>query len=119
MNDFSLQLSKSTEELRKLILDNPDLPIVILVGEDAIGSDYYYTYATKISYHIDEYLDHKDYDECVITDRDELEERLEDYYCDEPECENLQDAEFDEFIQQKMQEYEPYWKKAIFIYADN
>ena len=119
MEDKSLHLSKSTEELRKLITENPELPIVILAGENATDSDYYWTYATDISYGIDEYLDHRDYDECVITDRGVLEEKLEDYWCDEPECENLNSTEFDEFIQQKLKEYEPYWKKAIFIYADN
>lgn len=30
-------LSKETGELRKLILENPDLPIVVLAGQDATG----------------------------------------------------------------------------------
>lgn len=32
-------LVKETEELRKLILENPDLPIVVLVGRDCNCGD--------------------------------------------------------------------------------
>ena len=36
MNKFrSYTLSKESDELKKLILENPDLPIVVLAGEEA------------------------------------------------------------------------------------
>ena len=36
MNKFyTYALSKKSDELKKLILENPDLPIVVLAGEEA------------------------------------------------------------------------------------
>ena len=41
-----LNIIKDSTELRKLIAENPDLPIVVMVGEDAAFSDCYWTYCT-------------------------------------------------------------------------
>lgn len=35
-------LLHSTEKLRKLILDNPDLPLLVFAGEDANSGEYSY-----------------------------------------------------------------------------
>lgn len=115
----SLKIETSTEELKKLISENPDLPIVVLASQDVcMGSDYYYTIAPNVSFGVQEYLDHIDYDENIIDDRDYLRECISDFMADDEEYENLSDAEFDLEVDKKMKEYEPYWKKAIFIYAD-
>ena len=34
-----IKLSKSTEELKKLIAEHPDYPIVVLAGEEANNGD--------------------------------------------------------------------------------
>ena len=114
-------LTQSTDELKKLIQENPDLPIVVLAGEDACGGGYSYcwTYCCNVSFHLDEILDCEfyDYDDTVFTDRDRLEEyigdMLYDEYHDKPE------EEYDEAIKNKLAELEPYWKKVIAIYATN
>ena len=112
-------LVKSSDELKKLILENPDLPIVVLAGEDANCGDYYWMFCSSISFHIDEILDcdFYDYDDAVFCDRDRLKEYIEemlyDEYCDEPE------EEYEKAIKDKLAELEPYWKKVIAIYASN
>lgn len=116
-NDYSL--STVSDELKKLIIENPDLPIVVLAGEEANSGDYSWMFCTDIYFRIDEILDcdFYDHDDTVITDRDRLEEIIEDNlydeYCDKAE------EEYDKAIKQKMQELEPYWKKVIAIYATN
>lgn len=120
MNKFrSYALAKESDELKKLILENPDLPIVVLAGEDAYNGDTYWMFCSSISFHIEEILDcdYVGYDDCVFTDKDLLEEyiadQLYDEYCDKSE------EEYEAAIKRKMEEFEPYWTKVIAIYATN
>ena len=120
MNKFrTYSLSKKSDELKKLILENPDLPIVVLVGEEANSGECYWMFCSDISFYINEILDcdyTNDYD-CVFTDRDALEEYIEnelyDEYCDKS------DEEYDAAIKNKLAELEPYWTKVIAIHATN
>jgi hypothetical protein len=117
----SLNISKSSEELRKLIMENPDLPIAVLVGEDVCDTGFYWTYVPDISCHIGEYLDCEDYEkfsEYVITDRDDFEERLQDIMADQDEYKDMSDDDFENAVKTELAKYDQYWKKAIFIYAD-
>ena len=112
-------LTQKTDELKKLILENPDLPIVVLAGEEANSGDHCWMFCNSISFHIDEILDcdYYDYDDTVFCDKDRLEEYIEDdlynEYCDKS------DEEYEKAIKDKLAELEPYWKKVITIYATN
>lgn len=116
-----LGIVHDTAELRKLIAENPDLPIVVLVGQEAASWDFWWTYCTDVNYGIEEILDcdtpfeH----EYVITDRGKLEDYLADYLCDLPKNKGLSDSEFDKLLKEEMAKYEPYWKRVIAIHADN
>lgn len=112
-------LTQKTDELKKLIFENPDLPIVVLASQDAAGYDFYWTYCSNISFHIDEILDCDYYDsnDCVFTDRDALEEHIENELYDEY-CEKTEE-EYENAIKDKLAELEPYWKKVIAIHATN
>lgn len=114
-----LNLAQNNEKLRKLIAENPDLPICVLCHQDLCSDEYAFTYATDIAVEICEILD------CetptgggvVYTDRDDLRDDLRDYYCDDYPDET--DAEYDAIIEEKLTEYEPYWKKCISIRCYN
>lgn len=116
---MSYSLTHSSDELKKLIFENPDLPIVVLAGEEASSYDFYWTYCSSVSCHISEILDcdYYDYDDTVFTDRDRLEEKIEedlyDEYCDKSE------EEYDAAVKRELEKYEPYWQKVIAIYATN
>ena len=112
-------LTKKSDELKKLILENPELPIVILADENAVSEDYGWTFCSNISFYIDEILDcdFYDYNDTVFTDRDRLEEYIEDMFYDEY-CEKSEE-EYEKVIKDKLVELEPYWKKVIAIYASN
>ena len=112
-------LSKNTDELKKLIAENPDLPIVILADEESNCGDYRWTYCSKISFDISEILDcdYYDYDDVVFTDRDRLEEKISDDlygdYFDKTK------EEYEDAVKNEIKKLEPYWTKVIAIYASN
>lgn len=116
-----LNLSKSSDELKQLIAENPDLPIVFLVGRYAASDDYGYTYCTQIHFSIEEILDCTlpFGDDYVYNDRDDFENALSDYLADCEEYENLSDEEFQTLLDKELSKYEPYWKKVIAITGDN
>ena len=114
-----LNLDHATDGLRRFILENPDLPIVILADESSVTDNGAWTYCSEISVKIEEILDceYYDYGDMVITDRGRLEEIIEDNlyedYHDKPE------SEYDAAIKAAAEKFEPYWKKVIAVYATN
>lgn len=108
-------------KLRKLIAENPELPIVVLVGEYAWSGEYEYEYCTDITCRIDEILDCETPfdDDMVFSDRDDFEEHLADYLMILPEAENLTDKEFDKIVEIEALKYAPYWRKVISIRIDD
>ena len=112
-------LTKSTEELKKLIAENPDLPIVVLASEDANCGDYSWMYCSNIYFSIDEILccDFYDHNEVVFDDREEFEEKIADllWY----DYKDKSEEEYEAAIKQELEKYEPYWKKVIAIWATN
>lgn len=116
-----LGIVHDTTELRKLIAENPDLPIVVLAGEQAWIEEYGYSYCTEVFCSLDWVLD------CEIpfgggivpTDKDDFEEQLANYLCDLPEYHTLSDEDFDRRLKEEVAKYEPYWKRVIAIHADN
>ena len=112
-----LNITKKTDELKKLIAEYPDYPIVVLAGEEANGGDYSWMCCSSISFEVCEILDtdYFDYNDEVITDRDRLEELIEDRLYDE----GLEGEELDKAVKAKIEELEPYWINVICIYADS
>lgn len=111
---------KQTDELKKLIAEHPDYPIVVIVSNEVVADDYGWWYAPEISFGIGEILDcEQDIDEeKTYVDRDDFEEDVQyNVECDE-NFENATDEEFDAEVKRIMTEYEPYWRKVIQIRAD-
>ena len=120
MNKFeSYRLSKESDELKKLILENPDLPVVVLAGEGANDGDHSWMFCSSIFFCVEEILDcdYVDYDDTVFVDRDRLEEKIGDDLADD--YSDKSQEEFEAAIKQRLEELEPYWKKVIAIYAGN
>ncbi len=113
--------TKQTDELKKLIAEHPDYPIVVLVANEVVADDDWgWWYAPSIRFGIGEILDcgQTINDEKVYTDRDDFEEDVQDLIADDDESSELSDEEFDKKVQEIIKEYEPYWKNVICIYAD-
>lgn len=107
-------------ELKQLITENPNLPIAVLVGEQACDADSNYAYCTIIKCKIDTILDcYTPFSEYVYTDESSFDHDLIDYLYTTNEVKGLTEEEFDQYVEQERAKYAPYWKKAIIIYADN
>lgn len=119
MNEYekkSTGLLHATDELRQLILENPELPLLVFAGEDCNSGDYSYMNCSSVTASIGEFLDFPQTvnDEICFTDRDELEEEIEnrsDF--------TGTDEEFTAYIKAEMELYAPYWKPCIIVYVDN
>jgi hypothetical protein len=113
--------TKQTAELKKLIAEHPDYPIVVLCNYEVCADDLYnWWYAPEIRFSIGEILDCEQdiNDERVYTDRDEFEEDLVNILADNCDYDEATDAEFDAIVKAELAKYEPYWKKVIQIRAD-
>ena len=111
------EVTKQTEELKKLIAEHPDYPIVVLAGGEANSGDYSLMYCSDISFDVGEILDAEyfDFNDAMITDRDRLEEVVEERLFDT----GLEGEELEKAVKAKLAELEPYWTDVIAIYATN
>ena len=112
---------KQTDELKALIAEHPDYPIVVLCSNEVCADDdFLWWYAPCLSFHIGEILDCEQdiNDERIYVDRDEVEEDIQNRFADDERYENLSDTEFDNIVKAELAKYEPYWKKVICIKAD-
>ena len=110
-----------TDELKKLITEHPDLPIVVIVSSDVVADDgYAWWYAPDIRFTMGEILDCEQdiNDEKTYIDRDDFEEDLAYILGDSGDYDETTDEEFDKIVQEELKKYEPYWKKVIQIRAD-
>lgn len=124
MNDLTelerrpTDLLHAADELRKLLIENPDLPLLVFAGEDCNTGDYSFMSCGYVHAYVGEYLDcmQEVNDERCYTDRGEFEEDLGDQLCDDFEG---SDEEWDVFLKKRTAKYDPYWKKCIILYVDN
>lgn len=108
-------------ELRKLLNENPDLPLLVFATDEA-NSGNYSTELAELRCHKGIVLNcPKDMpipnDERIYTDESDFEEDLseglyEEYF-------NLSENEFESLVKARMKEYEPYWKDCIIVICDD
>lgn len=110
--------------LRDAIAANPDLPIVIVANDESCIGDGVNTYQNDMNVSITEILTCKtpfdiDRDEfCqVFDDRNEFEEALYNYLADIHE--DYTDEQLSDLLTDDLKEYEPYWKKVIYVQVSN
>ena len=114
-------LVKDSAELRKAIAENPELPIVVMIGREAACDDYCYTYCESVSCRVGEILDCcVPWSEEIYSDKDDFEEDLADYLCGSDKMyAQMSDSEFERILEKEKAKYEPYWSNAIIVTADN
>lgn len=101
---------KDTTVLRNLILENPDLPIIIFCGEDSWNGDYQYCQANSTKGEIESLILYGD----MWLDEDDYREKLADNLCDEEEYKNLSNEEYEKMVDKKVDESE--FVKAIVLW---
>lgn len=100
-----------TAELRKLILENPELPMLIFCGEEAWNGEYGYTQADASNVGIEELTLFNN----RWLDKVEYEEELLDIFSGKEEYRNMSNQEFDKAIKKKVEETE--FVKTIVIFV--
>lgn len=100
-----------TTGLRNLIIENPDLPLLIFCGEDSWHDEYPYEQAEAGEAVIKELTLYNGW----WMDKGDYEDRLSDDLCDQEEYKNLSDKKYDQMIKEKVAETE--FVKAIVIYV--
>lgn len=120
---MSYELIHDASELRKLIAENPELPIVVLASEEANCGEWGWQYCNDVSCEVQEILDVKtpfDRDDGIIFhDRDDFEEAIADEFCDRYPYKEMSNEEFDKIVAREAAMYDGCWKKVIAIYASN
>lgn len=113
MNITKLPVSlEDTTELRKLIIENPDLPLLFFVGDDAhIDDGYQYSMAYASDVEIQELTLYSD----VWMDKDDYVEKLADNLCDDEEYKDMTDEEYNNMIDDMVARTE--FVRAIVIYV--
>lgn len=114
---YTTDLLHDTDVIKKLILENPDLPILVLVSDDAHKGEYAYEAVWDVDWNIGEFLDCEQRidEDKIYTDRDEFEEDLEQYLWDEAN-KYISEDEFETLLKRELKKYEPYWKRCIILY---
>ncbi len=121
INEYSI--IQDSKELRRLIAENPDLPITVLAGDCASSEEWPWTYCGSISCDIQKILDietpYDHSDGTLFTDEEDFKERIADgFYCNRM-YEELTDSEFDKEVEREAEKYKEHWKKVIAIFANN
>ena len=107
------------DALRKLLLEHPDLPLLVFATDDANSGDYSTMSCGSIFAEVGEFLDcmQEIDDERVFCDREDFNDAVYDsldnmrWYASQDELE--QDAEH------KAEEYDQYWKPCIILTVGN
>lgn len=120
---------EDTTELRKMILEHPDYPIVVLVSDEANSGDYSWMYASDITFAVGEILDKQQpfNQELIYSDRASFEEDFEEWLWEDLQMKmadrgkgtDLSEEMFQCILKSELEQYEPYWKDCIIIRADN
>lgn len=112
MNNTRLNCSlNDTSNLKKLIIENPELPLLIFAGEEAWCDEFPYTQTDASNGEIKKLTLYNDY----WVDKEDYTDRLSDRLCDEEEYKNLTDEEYEKMIKEKVKNTE--FVKAIVIYV--
>lgn len=115
-------VAHNTSELRKLIVEHPELPLIVMATENAYFEPYYQaTVCSDVHALIGEYLNccQTVDDEIVFTNRDEFEEKLRDNIEDDYDNRDKSDEWIDAEVQRELAEYEPYWEPCILLFVGN
>ncbi len=108
MNNTKIGTSlDDTKELRKTILENPELPLVIFAGEESWSGEYSYNLAELSSVHIEELT----YDGEHYVEKEDFKDQQYDKYNDSYDTEE----ELEKYVESIMNNQE--FVRAIVIYV--
>lgn len=119
MEVSKIDICAKTDKLRELILQRPELPIVVLTDYEVVVDDSYSCwYGQDVTFSIEKLIQiQRRYDDywTTVNDESDLKDYLENELADMDDYKDLSDSEFDELVKAKLKEYEPLWSECIVI----
>ena len=106
------------KELKQLIIENPDLPLIFFATDEANSGEYSSELADARAHKAIVLNCTGIQEDHIYTDEDDLESDISDMLFDEHGY-DWSDEEYETAIAEKMKEYEPYWVNAIIITVDD
>lgn len=112
MNNTKLNCSlNDTTKLRKMILDNPDLPLLVFAGEESYTGEYGYNQADVGKVDVEKLTLFED----MWLNKDDYREKISDQLCGDDKYTHLSDEEFDTLVDMKVKETE--FVEAIVVWV--
>ena len=110
-------LMHTGEQLRKLLLEYPKLPVIVFARDTGIDGNYDEMCCTNVSAEVGEFLDCQQEirDEC-FTSRDHFRDEVYDFVDFNSD---LEEDELEDAVEEAIEEYEPYWKPCIILTVGN
>ena len=117
MNNTNLLVSlEDTTEMRKLIIENPDLPLLIFCGEESWDGEHAYNSAFASQGSIQELTLYESGYDATWMDKEDYAEKLADNLCDDEEYKDMTDEEYNNMIDDMVARTE--FVRAIVIYVE-
>ena len=102
------------EHLVKLIQENPDLPVVFLVRNDEIATDYGSTVMEDFYVDITEIYKYDYYGDIIWSDdRYDVKDHFRDVLADDERFVDLQDPQYDEAVEKYIEEEVEHYKAIV------
>lgn len=122
-----LEFLHNADYLRKIIIENPDLPVCFIANEEDCIDGGMNTLMNTAYINIEKvfsaHLPFTDYDDFtkLYDDKIEFEEDLQDYFTDYnfDGCNKMDEKTFNEWFDKQLKSLEPYWKDVIMIRVSN
>lgn len=98
--------------LRKVLDENPDLPLLVFRDTDCDNGDYCLTTCSELAVNVENAVQWDGWDEGTIyTDRDSLKHHVEVFYWDL----SISEEEYNELVESKMKEFDDKWVRCIVL----
>lgn len=109
------------KELKELISENPDLPLIFFADDTDNDGEYSCMHCSVIRAHKDKILDcpNEVNNGIVFDDKRYFEEALMEMLCEKYAQANLSDEEFEKIFEKEKSKYNDKWKDCIVVYVGN
>ena len=102
----------SSNTLRIVLDENPDLPLLVFRDTDCDNGDYSLTTCSELSVNVEDAVQGDGWEEGMIyTDRESLERHVELFYLDK----SISEEEYNELVESKMKELDDKWVRCIVL----
>lgn len=104
------------EELIKVIQENKNLDIVVMVSTDDLVDEYGSILMENLRVEVTD-IYNSPQEEIIYFDKDDVIEELQNYFADDEKYKDISDEEYEKICEEKAKDY--FYKRAIVIWARN